>query len=816
MSALSKSFAQELKIALQSLSSRGGFATTVILTLGITLGALLTFFNLNQVLLLKSLPYPDNQQLFLTQHVMQNEQDQSISNSPLAPGLLHTYKNQQSFEQMTILSTGSEFLTSHPEQPNMAITFTTPEYFELLAMPMTLGRTFSNAEGLEQNNPVVILSHQSWHKWFQGRSDIIGSKLTLRDISYTIIGVAAEDFVEPQITGELSDLWAPWDFNGMTEGMQQSWGNGQSNIAGLGKISLNTPLQQIQANLSTQLNSAYQNHLASLDNREQMSSSLKVQLQPLKAHLLGNSHLQALLLMGAVLALLVIACTNVINLFYSRAAEKQRTFAIQAALGARKKHLFTAMFAESLLLTGAAGLLGLLTAMWGIDLVKTFGQDSFNRLHELGLEPITLCFAVLMSVILAAVFAALSSRIVNYEKLREQLQSSGKGSGLQISRRTRNVLVVSQIFLASILLIGASMVLDKAWSVINQPLGYDSSVMYRFSLDERIGLIEADEIERRNQLINELTVRIKQLPQVVELSPSFNTAIGYGMIMQAITRDNEVLGSFPANFVSDKYFDTMQLPLIEGRAFTETDLRENAPVAILSRSAAEIVGKGQSAIGLQLTIGGGAVRTVIGVVQDVYDPSRTDSYQYRDAYLPHVPWNVHFVMRLKPDTEVSRQQLVAMTRDVSPGLRLASYEAFSDRHNRVVQQDKVSATVAAGLSLLALLLAGAGIFGVMSYSSQMRRYELGVRMALGAKARQVTALVIKDNMRPIATGLTFTVLLVTILYTVGHQQYDWFKNYSLLPLLLTIPVILGTALLASYLPVRSVLKKDPIKALRSE
>lgn len=809
-------FVQELKIALQSLRKRSGFVATVVLTLGLTLGALITFFNLNHVLLLKPLPYPAHEQLLLTQHVTVDSHGKTSVGSPFVPGLLHTYKHQQRFTQMTILSTGYEFLTSHLDQPRVAVTFTTPEYFDLFAMPMHLGRGFSEAEGLDRNNPVVVLSYQSWQTWYQGKEDVIGSKIRLRDTSFTVIGVAAKDFVEPEVVSPGSEVWAPWDFNGMNDMLLQSWNNGQGNIAGIGR--LHTPEQalKIQAELSDSINQAYQDYLMSLDNPAEMSVSMEIQFEPLKDRLLGDSHVQGLLLMGAVFALLIIASSNVINLFYSRAAEKQRTFAIQAALGARKKHLFVAMFAESFILTLTSGLIGLVIAMWGIDLVKSLGQGQFNRLDELGLDVVSVVFMLAMAVILAAVFSFLSSRVVDYNKLQEQLQSSGKGSGLQISKTTRNVLVVSQISLASLLLVGASLVLGQAFSVINQPLGYDIGPLRSFSLDERVGLIGEEEMARRDQYIRGITERLHGLPQVEVLSPSFNTAIGYNMSMGLVDTDNTKRGEFPTNFVAADYFQTMQVPVVEGRVFSEQEIRDRSPVAILSRSAARQVGRGESVVGMKLTIGGGEFRSIVGVVEDVFDPVRSGDNQGQDAYLPHAPWNIHFVMRLKPGSELNRQQLVALIRDVDSGLRLANYRKFSDRHDRVVRQDKITAGVAAVLSILALVLAGAGIYGVLSYSSQMRRYELGVRMALGAKARQINLMVIKDNMRPIASGLLMSTLIVVVVYLVGRQQFDLFTDYSLLPLLLTLPVILLTAFLASYIPVRQVIRQDPMKALRNE
>lgn len=809
-------FYQELKIALQSLSRRKGFVITVVATLSITLGALITFFNLNHVLLVKPLPYPQHEQLMLTQHVTIDSKGSTNQQAPFVPGLLHTYKHQESFESMAILSHGYEFLTSHNEQPRLAVKFTTPEYFELFAMPMHIGRGFNATEGLDQHNPVVVLSFEAWQRWFSGNEQVIGSKLQLRNTSFTIIGVAAESFVEPEMVSDGSDVWAPWDFNGMSDMLLQSWNNGQGTIAGIGRLNTGSHHVEVESVLSASLNGAYQNFLLGVENRNELNVGMRISLEPLKDRLLGNSHYQGLLLMAAVFGLLLIASANVINLFYSRVAEKQRTFAIQAALGARKKHLFSSMFVESLVLTLTAGLLGLLVAMWGIDLVKSLGQEQFNRLEELGLNAAAFVFMLMMAIILAAVFSFFSSKVVNYEKLKEQLQSSGKGSGLQISKTTRNILVVSQISLACLLLVGATLVLGKAYSVINQPLGYDSKVLHSFSLDVRAGLIEEDEVASRDQYIRELTTRLETLPQVNGLAPTFNTAMGYNMTMDVVDRENNKRGTFPANFVAANYFETMQLPLVEGRNFSEEEVRDRNPVVVLSRSAANHVQPNGSVVGMKFTVGGGEFRTVIGVVEDVFDPVRTGSNQGQDTYLPHAPWNIHFVMRLKPGTELNRQQLVSIIRDVDSGLRLASYRSFSERHDRVIRQDIITGGVAAALSLLALLLAGAGIYGVLSYSSHMRRYELGVRMALGAKAKEITTLIIRDNMKPITVGLVISTIVVLAVYFIGRQQFDLFKEYSLLPLMLTLPVILITAFMASYIPVRKVILKDPMKSLRNE
>jgi predicted permease len=811
-----RSLVQELKIAFESLTKRTGFVLTVVVTLGVTLGAMITFFNLNHVLLVKPLPYPDQEQLFITQHVSIDPQSKKNIGLPLVPGLVHSYKYQQSFSEMAILSAKAEFLISHPEKPRLEVTFTTPEYFELLAVPMHLGRSFGIDAGIDKNNPVVVLSYHSWQTWFQGAQDVIGQKIQIRETNYTVIGVVGKNFIEPEIINQGSDVWLPWDFNGMNDIQLTNWSNGQGNIAGLGKLNDSLSISQAETELTTLMNGEFQAFRLTLPTSTEVSSRMAISLQPLKTKLLGDSRARGLLLMGAVIGLLIIASTNVVNLFYSRAAEKQRTFAIQVALGAHKKHLFLAMFAESILLTTFSCLMGLLISLWGIDLVKQLGQGQFNRLDELGLDVITLVFTLVVTVLLATIFAYLSSRVVNYDALQEQLQNSGKGSGLQISKRARNTLVFSQIALASLLLAGASLILSQAFSVINQPLGYNTQPLRSFSLDVRAGLIPENEIELRDQRIVELKSKLLQLPQVVTASPSFNTPIGYNMTMSLLDIDNINRGQFPTNFVAEDYFQTLQLPVIEGRMFSAAEVRNRDEVVVLSESAANDVGRGQNPIGLKVKVGSDKFKTVIGIVNDVFDPTRSGNLQSKDIYLPHAPWNMHFVIRLQNNVELSRQQLVQQVQSVDRNLRVANYHNFEEQHHRVIRQNKITAIVAVSLSVLGLILAGTGIYGVISYSSHMRRYELGIRMALGAKSRQIIHLVIKDNMTPISIGLLFSSLIMMTVLAFNKQQINLSDELSLLPLIMVIPIILLTAFFASYMPIRNVIRKDPIQALKSD
>jgi predicted permease len=814
-------FIEELKLAQASLRDRPGFVLTVMLTLGLTLGALIAIFNLNYLLLMKPLPYPEQQRLVAIDNISTNDGLRTPDNSRLLPATVHHYqqqinKPQPLFEQMAIFKISRLFLSSHASQPRLPIIYATPEYFELLGTPMQMGRAFSQAEGFGQHNPVVVLSFAAWQQWFNGADDIVGQKIQLGETRFSVIGVTAKAFHQPEVFTTAAQIWLPWDFNDYHADELSNWNNSKRNIAAIARLKADVPLLQTQSLLNTAINDHYQRTAKNPNDNKADDSRFESPLVAFHTRLMGDSQSRALLLMASVAGLLLIACSNVINLFYSRAAEKQQTFAIQAALGARRSHLFKAMFAESLLMTVASGLLGLLVAAWGFELLKRLGEGQLSRLSELALDGTTLAFTALMAVLLAMIFALLSSRVVNYDALKEQLQSSGKGSGLQISTFARNVLVISQITLTTLLLAGAFVVLQQAYSVVSHPLGFNDDNLYSLSIDARANSDSQNAPEAKGQLINTITDKLSQLPQVQTVSPSFRGPIGVNMAMSFSDTDNNNLGFFPVNFVSKAHFKMMEVTILQGRMFTASEIKDQSKVVVVSRTAAQRFAKDGNALGINVFTEPGNPRKVIGIVEDTFDPNRRQDAQGKEVFLPYEPWNMHWLIKFNPHAQLSKLDLINQLTKINPSLKVARYDAIANEHQQALTHNKLNAGVAGGLTLLALLLASVGLYGVLSYSSQMRRYELGIRMALGARTGQITALVIRDNSTPIVIGIGLSMILTLLLYGLARQHIASVSDLPVLPLLMTLPVIIFTALIASYLPVRKIINEDPVKALRNE
>ncbi|KGJ97973.1 ABC transporter permease [Thalassotalea sp. ND16A] len=802
-----KALIQELKLALHALCRVTGFSATIITTLSLTLGALICIFNLNHLLLVKELPYPDAEQLVVIKQLTK-EQGKEGASAQTIPGMLMWYKNQTATSSMAMLYYAQASISDHPEQPRIQAAYTTNEYFSLLAPPMHLGRGFSDDEGFEQHRAVAVLSYASWQKWFNSDPKIIGQQTQIGDSSFTIIGVSAEGFHEPRLhRSEDMAIFLPWDFqaNDVTD-----WGMRYGSVLAFAKLKTGVTMKQASANLSKSLNTLFLDQ----DNVKP-GESMSAQLTSFKDTIIGDSQNITLTLLAGVIGLLLIAATNVTNLFLSRAAQKQRTMAIQAALGAKPGHLFTAMFAESLILCGISALIGLVIAGWGFVLLGELAAGHLPRLNELSLDAVTLLFSALIAVSLAALFAKLSSRVVNYEKLKEQLQCSGKGSGLQVSSSTRNILVCSQVALASLLLMGGAVVIEQAVSTVLKPLGFNEQQLMHLRIDEGESYTSN---KQRNILTQEIKDKLSTLPQVAQVSRSMSAPIDGSISIRLNDVNQQPVGGYQVNLIDDNYFDTLQLPIIRGRTFTkETSLEQDVLEIILSESLARKLAPTGDALGKIFQLNAREPLKVVGIAKDYYVPNANQENPAERYYLPFTSFiHLGFDIKLKTNGELSKQQVINLLKQIHPNIRIAKFESLVEVHHQKIYRNKLAAGLAIALTLLALLLAAAGIYGVLNYSTQMRRYELGIHLALGAKTHTVMARVLKESFIPIALGLLSGIVLAALAYLASRQYIAQQIEFNQLVFLVTFPVILLTAFISCYLPVRKIILADPVKALRSE
>jgi predicted permease len=804
-----------IKQAYLSLKQKPGCVFSVVSTMGITLGALLCVLTLAYVMLLKPLPYPDQERLF---RVDSQQFDASGTLNVTAfsyPSLVHLYKNQQLFEQAALAIYDDEVLTSHAQQPKLSTAYVTPEWFTLTAASMAIGRPFSEVEGLNSSVPVAVLSHQTWLNDFAGSSAVLDEKVSFRGVSFRIVGVLSAEFIEPKIAeiDRETEVWLPFNFNAGDEEYRARWWDRANNLTFVGKLSNKTSVEQAQEKLSQLVDNTWQENID--QNGFQKGWHIEVLLSPFKSVILGESGNTAYMLLLGVIGLLVIAFINIANLQLSRTVEKRSQLALRAAVGAKRKGLFKLLFAESLLLMSVVLIFSLIIAKVGFIILQTYLEQVLPRVSELQFGLFTLSSAAIILLVLATLFAALSYRVVDLRRLNNSMQSSGKGSSLQISKRMRNFLIVSQVTVATVLIFININLLKNALEVI-----YDPSVMQVDKLSS-VALTQSDASDLSRAEISAITAdilkNIAELPQISIASRNSSPLTdGEGTWSLKEVLSNQTVLTIGKS-VDSHYFSLMGQRLLLGDNFIKSHFIDRAPVLIINQQMARQLvadkqGSLSAALGKQLSFGGPNAFTIIGIVNDFKLPGKTDIPSR--VYMPNLS-SYNLLIKLKDNQLLTREQLVSVIKLSNKSLSLFRFSTLERQKTQRLFSQYIVAFTTAVLTVLTFMLSAIGLYGVLSYSMQMRRFELGTRMAIGAKRGDLIKLVVKDNVKAVSFGVLLSVGILSILTIGFSEQVNRYLTLQLLPVFIaTLAMISLLVLFTCYLPLRKYINRPVIHALK--
>jgi ABC-type antimicrobial peptide transport system permease subunit len=465
-------------------------------------------------------------------------------------------------------------------------------------------------------------------------------------------------------------------------------------------------------------------------------------------------------------------------------------------------------------------IIGLIIAGWSIELLRSVASHALPRLSELSLDLTAIAFAGVLTLTLSLIFSVITLKLINHKQLISQLQSSGKGTGAQVNAKVRNALVASQICLATLLLLVTSLVMSNAVKVLNHPLGFDDENLYNLKLD--IGG-SYPEKESKRQLSRDLLAQLQKMDGVSNISAANNPPIRRGSNNTGIFNNDSVkLGHFSFVFIDDNYFKTIGLTVLAGRGYNQQDVRDDTDTIILSKTAATkvLAGMGDGKGNLEDIIGkivyseGGDTWAVIGVVDNVYNPYNHEKTQGAMMYFSS--YRTNFIIRMQKSNALAKTQIINLLEEHFPEVKVWQFTSISDIHEQLVYQKKLTLWLSLVLGIFALLLAAVGIYGVISYNSQMRRYELGIRMSLGAKSKRILLEFITESFTPIAAGFGLSLLLAVILYSFAQQHINQWLSFDWLMISSCLLALIAIALAACYFPAKKVIASDPIKALRNE
>ncbi|MCG7541339.1 ABC transporter permease [Pseudoalteromonas sp. OF7H-1] len=809
-----------LKMAWQKLCCHVSYTLTIIITLALTLGALVAMYNLNYQLLAAPLPYPDAERLVLMRGALVDDNNE-VKQSNFIPhaGSLEAYDKQAQFsdiEVMAIQNISIDVEQSLPSSPTFNTGAITPEFMSIFNVPLALGRYFSVDEGIGSQQPVAIVSHQVWQRYFGGNANVLDQTLVFKGVSFKIVGVTDERFIEPVLSTPNwhTDVWISYDYN---DSPTPTWQRNNIQTYQLLKLHDVQHARRAKLSLENWLNEQLQQQTAG----EQTFANSKVQLEfvPIKARIIGEaSQVSIMMLLGSAV-LLLIALSNICNLVLSRAAEQQKSFAVQAALGAKPNHLFFHIAIELGLLFISAAALSLLIAEGIIGLLKSGVVGPLARLQELQLEAHTIAFAFTVSTLLCLLLSWIVSRQLNYHHIIQQLQSSGKGTGIQISAMTRTLLISFQLFVCLSLLTICLGIFQTSWQNLQRDTGIREQNTYQVALN--LGtLLQQMSREERSQLLLSAVDSLAKLPQVTKVGiggyPPFSYWLPGFSNRQMQFEPGIEKNSFEYQSTAGTwpYFDTFGATLIDGRTFTHEEAINNAPVVIVNQTLATQLRQQGQVLGAKLYPRNGQQSVeVIGVVEDIYLPKQSNIAR---VFIPSVPTGYPFVLiETHAHATISRAEINQALTGIHPQMRVYNFQSTTMLLATHLQQARVISMFTLMLSIFALALAALGIYGVCKYSVALRRFELGVRMSVGATPVAVFRLVLQDNLRPVIAAacasilvlLSIAILQDTLVPITLDSAIHW-----LISLATVITLVTGVTLLSS----RNIIARPALHALRGE
>ena len=801
---------QDLRYGLRVLRKNPGFTLIAVITLALGIGANTAIFSVVDAVLLRPLPYKDSDRLvFLwSENPKQNVRDITSSYANVSD-----WKNQnRSFEDLAVFDPTSVTLTGTDDPEQIDSVRASANLFPLLGVTPVIGRTFSPEE--EENKArVVVLSYGLWQRRFGGSRGVIGQTLEIDNVKSQVIGVMPEHF---QFPGKDAQVWEPDTLFPDWEAQKARRGTGSWRV--VGRLKSSASLEHTQAEMNTiaqRLEQAYPD----------ANKGLGVNLVPFDLQLTGrNVRLALWILFGAVVFVLLIACTNVANLMLARGLAREREFAIRAALGADRLRLIRQLLTESAVLSSLAGLFGLLLAAAGIKALISFGPQDIPRLEGVGIDPRVVAFTLGVSLLTGILFGLAPALKVSQSDPGAALKEGRSSSGGPGGRRTRGLLVIAEFSLAVLLLSGAGLLVRSFIHIQSVDPGFDP---------RRVLLVQAlpsssSTSDQWRMFYEQLVERVSALPGVERagiIHDIFINGNPDGIITiegRAESLSAQARIPFKRDPISPAFFETMRVPLLKGRFFDDRDRPDSAPVAIINDTMARQFWPGEDAVGKRFKIGPAQSPdpwlTVVGVVGDM----RRQSLERQPIAQIFMPFpqspsrNMNLLVRATSDPADLAPAIRNEIRSIDKTVPIYNVSTLEGRLEEAAAQRRFQTWLLTLFSAVAMLLAAVGIYGLIHQSVKLRTHEIGIRMALGAGPGHILRLVITQGMSlavcGIGVGLLAALWLTRILSGLlfGVTATDP-ATFIAAPLLLAV-----VAFLACLLPARRATQVNPVIALRGE
>jgi len=786
-----------------------GFAVVALITLALGIGANTAIFSVVNGLLLRDLPYGDPDRVV---RVWGAHKDSGVDRSQISAGdFIDLRTRQHSFTTLGAFSWGGGTYIGTGDPVPLAGARVDASVLTVLGVRPYLGRTFAVGEDSSGVNPTIVLGFGAWRRVFGSDSTIVGKVVNISGRSRTVIGVLPPNFFFPTM-GE-AEIFTPLDLTPVLRDVNRA--RKFHNLGVVGRLRAGATVAQAGAELK--------GIMAQLERDfPQSNSNMSVATTRMRDAVVGDTRPALLVLLGASLLVLLIACANVAGMLLSRAVSRRQELAVRAALGAGRARLVRQMMTESLVLALGGGVIGVGVALWGTRALVASAGDRLPAASQVTADATVLLTALAVSIASGVLFGLVPALAAS-RGIQLALKESGRGTSSGVSRhRMRTALVTGQLALAVMLLVGAGLLVRSLVGLQNRDLGY--SIESTLTFEIMLAGDRYDSGAAQDQFFDALYTRLEALPGVVAVGGSGNIPLrGGAMASLAIDGRPQPEGRLPEvgyQPVSDNLFKAMGVPLKRGRVFGRQDHENAPPVVILSESLARAFWPNGDPIGSRVRLGPNPSdpwMTVVGIVSDVRmgvdGESRPTAYV--SARQDH--WGgMAIVMRTTTDPMSVLPAVRREVRAIDPTIPVADANSMKQVQTKGLTDRRLPMQLMAAFALLALVLAAVGVYGVMAYSVAARTREIGVRVALGAQPRNVFGMVLRQGMGAAAAGLALGLLGATALGRVLTSLLYGVKPTDVLTFVGVAGVLLAVVLAACLVPARRALGVDPLEALRSE
>ncbi|MEK6407648.1 MAG: ABC transporter permease [Acidobacteriota bacterium] len=801
-------FFQDVRFSVRALLKRPGFTAVAVLTLALGIGATTAIFSVVNGVLLRRLPYRDEARVVT---LWQTNLKSGVEREETSPAnFLDWRERMNACEAIAAAEPFGHSLIDRGEPEAFRSWVVSAGFFDILGMPALYGRTFLPEEYQPGQAQVVVLGYGLWQRRFGGDPDLVGQKLVLNGQPHMVVGIMPPEFQYPPDR----EVWAPRPPRESDARIR-----GGSYIRVVGRLKPEITVEQAQAEaqaVGAQLAQEY----------PQTNGNVGATAVPLRESLVGQVRPALLILFGAVSFVLLIACANVANLLLARSTERSREFAIRAALGAGRGRLLRQLLAESVVLALAGGAGGVLLSGWLIDLIAAFSPGNLPRLNQVSLNGSVLVFAFGVSVLTALIFGLAPALESSRTDLLSTLKEEGRGvTGGRGRRRFRYVLVVSEVALALVLLAGAGLLVRSFVALLRVDPGFVTD--RALTLEVQLGRNRMP--EQRVAFVEQTIERLTSLAGVQSVGaasalPFHDNQVTLPVTIRVEGRPASPSGQDPTAYLIDitpDYLRALGVPLLRGRGLNQFDKQDAAPVVLVNQAMALRHWPAEDPLGKKITfqsLGRTLTSEIVGVTGDVR-PNGFDSEPRPEVFVPYAQLpagGMTYVVRTVDDPGTLLPAVKEKIREVNRNQTFSSIATIEQLVDRSLSQRRFNLLLLGSFAVLALVLAGIGIYGLLSFTTAQRTHEIGVRMALGAKPAQILSMVIGEGLKMVAVGLGcgvvaavgLTRFLESLLYNVSGTDPLTFAGVSVL--------LVGVALLACYLPARRATKVDPMIALRYE